>query len=664
MLAPSLASAAPYAALVMDARTGEVLYSTNADTRLHPASLTKMMTLYIAFEAVEHGEISLDTMVTVSARAAGEQPSRLGLRAGQKIALRYLIRAAAIKSANDAATAIAEAVSGSVPAFAERMNRTAAALGMKNTTFRNANGLTESGHLSTARDLSILGRRLFYDYPEYYNLFSRRSADAGIATVNSTNRAFLDSYEGADGIKTGYTSAAGFNLTASAERSGKRIIATVLGGTSTPQRNAKMTELLNLGFTKAPSRVREIVPTPPAYVAQSAPASQGTAGAKIVRVSGAVLTSPRPTPRASGVAAAVADSTPVDVVEVAVAEQLPARPIGSSFAQSEAPQPETLALVAAPLSTPEPLARPIAPDPEERGFASSEAPQPETIALSAAPKVAEIVALAETMLAAAAPTPSEATVTASSAAAATQIASLEDAVTAAPEPLSPLLLEQSPRPLPAPNRASSAPVAQIEPQSPLPAAEPAPEAVQIASARPAAPEASAPTEPTAIIATTDAPAVPPIAFSFAATELAQPETLLLVSDPLLPTASIDAATLSVAQVASQPAQSPLAVGVIVAALAPPAPAPTAMPEVVSRLSTSGGESWGISLGKYSTSYLAERALLQTALMEAESLGDAKRKVASRSSGFDATFVGMSQELAEMACRRLAARQSNCTVIAP
>ncbi|MCB2138840.1 MAG: D-alanyl-D-alanine carboxypeptidase, partial [Rhodobacteraceae bacterium] len=130
-------------------------------------SLTKMMTLYIAFEAIERGEISLDTKVTVSKHAASQPPSRLGLKPGQKIALRYLIRAAAIKSANDAATAIGEAIEGSEPAFAKRMTRTARALGMSKTTFRNANGLTTEGHLSTAHDMTILGRQLFYDFPQY-----------------------------------------------------------------------------------------------------------------------------------------------------------------------------------------------------------------------------------------------------------------------------------------------------------------------------------------------------------------------------------------------------------------------------------------------------------------------------------------------------------------
>ncbi|HBG98782.1 MAG: D-alanyl-D-alanine carboxypeptidase [Rhodobacteraceae bacterium] len=246
--------AAPYAAMVMDARTGEVLHSRNADTRLHPASLTKMMTLYVVFEAVERGEIGLDTPVRISRNAAAEPPSKLGLREGQTIALRYLIRAAAVKSANDAATAMAEAVGGSEAAFIERMNRMAAAMGMDRTTFRNAHGLTQEGHLSTARDMTILGRHLLYDFPEYYNLFSRRETSAQIATVRNTNRRLLNAYRGADGIKTGYTRAAGFNLVASAERGQERIIATMFGGSSAAARNARVAELLDMGFQRAPSR--------------------------------------------------------------------------------------------------------------------------------------------------------------------------------------------------------------------------------------------------------------------------------------------------------------------------------------------------------------------------------------------------------------------------
>ncbi|PKP72728.1 MAG: D-alanyl-D-alanine carboxypeptidase, partial [Alphaproteobacteria bacterium HGW-Alphaproteobacteria-6] len=319
---PMASRAAPYADYVIDARSGQVLHQTNAETRLHPASLTKMMTLYIAFEAIERGEISLDSKVTVSKKAASEPPSKLGLRAGQTIALRYLIRAAAVKSANDAATAIGEAIEGSEAAFARRMTRTAKALGMTRTTFANANGLTAKGHLSTARDMAILGRRVFYDYPQYYNLFSRRTADAGIAQVNSTNRRFLDSYEGADGIKTGFTNPAGFNLVGSAQRGEKRIIAAVFGGTSTAQRNARMAELLDLGFAKAPRRATVQKPVLPVYVPEAAGADllaeagdgaeAGGAG-KTLRLIRAVTKSPRPQMRPTALVAVVPDAAPAEV---------------------------------------------------------------------------------------------------------------------------------------------------------------------------------------------------------------------------------------------------------------------------------------------------------------------------------------------------------------
>lgn len=261
-MSPGAAKSAPYAAMVMDARTGEVLHSRNADTQLHPASLTKMMTLYIAFQAVERGEISLDDMVTITPLAANEPPSKLGLVAGQRIQFRYLIRAAAIKSANDAATAIGIALEGNEAAFARRMTATARAMGMTRTTFRNAHGLTEAGHLSTARDMTTLGRHMIYDFPQYYNIFSRITTDAGVREVANTNRRFLNAYRGADGIKTGYTRAAGFNLVASAERGQERIIATMFGGSSSAQRNARVSELMDMGFARAPATARLDRPSP------------------------------------------------------------------------------------------------------------------------------------------------------------------------------------------------------------------------------------------------------------------------------------------------------------------------------------------------------------------------------------------------------------------
>jgi len=296
----AVAHAAPYAAFVMDARTGEVLHSRNADTRLHPASLTKMMTLYMTFKAVESGQLSLDQKIKVSRTAAAEPPSRLGLKEGMRISVRHLIRAAAVKSANDAATMLGEAIAGSEAKFAKRMTAQAKALGMNKTTFKNAHGLTQSGHLSTARDMSILGRHLMYDFPDYYNLFSRRTTDAGLRTVPNTNRRLLANYKGADGIKTGYTNAAGFNLVSSARRGNKRIIATVFGGRSSATRNARIAELLDMGFGRAPTKyAKGAAPASPSGGTRLAAVTRPAQRSDSVRIKAprAAANSPRPTHR-------------------------------------------------------------------------------------------------------------------------------------------------------------------------------------------------------------------------------------------------------------------------------------------------------------------------------------------------------------------------------
>ena len=254
------AVAAQYSAIVMDMRDGTVLYESNPDRRQQPASLTKMMTLYLAFEAVQNGQLRLDQRVRISRHAARQPASKLYLKVGQRVSIRSLIRASAIKSANDAAVALAEAISGSEKAFARLMTARARQLGMTNTTFRNANGLTARGHLSTARDMAILGRHLFFDFPQYYNLFSRRTDRAAGKRVWNTNRRLLSSYRGADGIKTGYTRAAGYNLVASAHRGSKRIIVALFGGKSSRWRNARMVNLLDKGFARAGTRVAMVPP--------------------------------------------------------------------------------------------------------------------------------------------------------------------------------------------------------------------------------------------------------------------------------------------------------------------------------------------------------------------------------------------------------------------
>jgi D-alanyl-D-alanine carboxypeptidase len=452
IMMPLGAVAAPYAAMVIDARTGEVLHARNADTLLHPASLTKMMTLYIAFEAVRNGEITLDTQVRISSNAASEPPSKLGLKTGQRIAFRYLIRAAAVRSANDAATAIGEAISGSEAAFIRRMNRTAKALNMNRTTFKNANGLTAKGHMSTARDMTTLGRSLLYDYPQYYNLFSRKSTNAGVKTVTNTNRRLLAAYRGADGIKTGYTRAAGFNLVASAQRGNERVIVTVFGGKSSSSRNAKVAELLDLGFRRSPSNAPLRKPARPVY------AGNGTdVKPKRVVVAGAVKKSLRPRVRP--------DNALVLVAEAAAGNQAKLQ-AGISAAMAEAAVSDTVRI-----------------PPDTSSATTSQRPE------------------------------------------------------------------------------------------------------------------------------------------------ARPSTLVL-------------------------------------AAVEPAPIREPEPVVVMRLSTSGGRQWGINVGRFGSRYEAEKTLLRTALAEMSTLDGSLRKVNQSSTGFEANFLGMTRERADLACRRLQARNVSCSTIGP
>ncbi|MEM1345635.1 MAG: D-alanyl-D-alanine carboxypeptidase [Pseudomonadota bacterium] len=257
---PGTALAAPYAAIVQDMRTGKTVHARAADRKQHPASLTKLMTLYLTFEAVKNGQLRLDQRVRVSRNAARQPASKLYLKAGQRISIRHLIRAAAIKSANDAAMVLAEAIGGSERAFARLMTQKARSLGMRSTTFKNPHGLTSRGHLSTARDMAILGRALYFHYPEYYNVFGKTHAYAAGKRVNTTNR-LLRTYSGAEGMKTGYTRAAGYNLLATASRGDRRVLAVVMGGRSSRARNKRVAELLDMGFARTPRFARESAPT-------------------------------------------------------------------------------------------------------------------------------------------------------------------------------------------------------------------------------------------------------------------------------------------------------------------------------------------------------------------------------------------------------------------
>ena len=251
-LALSLGLAAParadrMASIVVDAGTGQVLQQVDATRVWHPASLTKLMTIYLAFGAVEAGQISLDEALVVSGSAAAQPETKLGLREGKTITVAQAIKAVIVRSANDAAVLLGERIAGSENAFAAMMTAKARELGMTRTIFHNATGLPDDGQVTTARDMALLARALLRDFPQQYPIFASTSLQWGGHTL-ATYNGLLSAYQGADGLKTGFTCASGYNLVGSALRDGRRLIGVVLGGRSSGERNGMMARLLDAGF--------------------------------------------------------------------------------------------------------------------------------------------------------------------------------------------------------------------------------------------------------------------------------------------------------------------------------------------------------------------------------------------------------------------------------
>lgn len=250
MLTPNTAQANPkYASLVMDANTGMILYQRYADKSLHPASLTKMMTLLMAFEALDSGKLRLHDKIYISSHAASQVPSKLDLPKGSYIRVEDAIYALVTKSANDVAVALGEKLAGTESNFALKMTYKAKSLGMTKTRFYNASGLHHPRQVTTARDMAILARYIINSHPNYYKYFSTRHFTYRGKTYRNHNR-LLGVYDGMDGMKTGYIRASGFNLVASAKRGDRRIIGVVFGGRSSQSRNAHMKVVLDRGFNK------------------------------------------------------------------------------------------------------------------------------------------------------------------------------------------------------------------------------------------------------------------------------------------------------------------------------------------------------------------------------------------------------------------------------
>nr|WP_053000423.1 D-alanyl-D-alanine carboxypeptidase family protein [Sphingomonas sp. Y57] len=237
-----------FSAVLMDADTNEILYAEQPTAIRHPASITKVMTLYLVFDALDAGRLKLDDRVVMSPLAASQRPSKLGLGIGQSLSVADAISVVAVKSANDVAVALAEKIGGTEANFARMMTAKARQLGMRQTVFANASGLPNPGHFTSAQDIAILSAAMIRNHPARYHCFSEQSFSYGKLRMANHNK-LLGNVPGVDGIKTGFTNDSGFTLTASAVRNGRRLIAVVLGSPSGWQRDRDITSLLNAGFT-------------------------------------------------------------------------------------------------------------------------------------------------------------------------------------------------------------------------------------------------------------------------------------------------------------------------------------------------------------------------------------------------------------------------------
>ena len=324
-VAGSVSANPRYAAIVVDARTGKTLFSANADARRYPASLTKMMTLYMTFEALQSGKITKNTRVPFSAHAAGMPPTKLGVKAGGSVTVETAILSLVTKSANDAAAALGELLGGSEEGFARIMTAKARSLGMKGTVFRNASGLPNPGQFTTARDMATLGIALREHFPQHYHYFSTRSFKFGKQRLANHNR-LLGRIKGVDGIKTGFIRASGFNLVTSVVDGNRKLVAVVMGGTSGRSRDNHMAELVRTYLPKASGRGGNAP-----LVARADSSSSVAAFSKVILPKS---DAPTPDTRPEEVALVEAVDT-ADEEEVSIAELLPTGAPAAAVASTE-----------------------------------------------------------------------------------------------------------------------------------------------------------------------------------------------------------------------------------------------------------------------------------------------------------------------------------------
>ena len=635
-------NAAPYADIVVDANSGAVLHATNPDARRHPASLTKIMTLYLLFEQLDAGKLKLDTPLKVSAEASGQSPTKLGLKPGSTLAVEDAIKGMVTRSANDAAVVVAEAIAGSEDDFARLMTRRAQALGMNNTVYKNASGLPDDDQITTARDQSTLGRAIQERFPRYYKYFSIRSFTFRGESISNHNH-LLGKVEGVDGIKTGYINASGFNLVTSVHRGNRYLVAVVMGGSSGGSRDARMRELINDKIALA-------------SIKRTAPMVAEASGTPDVRPEPMVVTKAEAKPAPMAVAKAEPKSDPKSEPKPQPMVVTKAEPkvAAAKVEPKEAPKAEAKAeprfAVASATSLPVRF--------------NSAAPSAEPAALRSEPAAAAM--LTQTNAAAGSTDPIRPvlvkTLTVRPGVRTASLAASQVALPAA---------EAQPVAAPAPMAAAKAEPA-APPPAPIAAEPPAPPPAPVAAAKPepaaVPPEVATKPEPAAApaaaaISAKEEPAAPPPMAAVAAAA-AKPEPAAEPANAPRPGASSapPAPVAAAAPVVPTPKPAPVAPAAKVAAATstakPAAAAPTAKPQ--------HRAGWIIQVGAFPAEQAAQQRLSTVQSKASKMLSGAEAFTETVDKGgttyYRARFAGLDKDKAEAACKYLKKNDVECVTV--
>jgi D-alanyl-D-alanine carboxypeptidase len=630
--------AAPYADIVVDANSGAVLHATNPDARRHPASLTKIMTLYLLFEQLETGKLKLDSALKVSAEASGQAPTKLGLKPGTTLTVEDAIKGMVTRSANDAAVVVAEAIAENESDFAKLMTRKAHTLGMKSTVYKNASGLPDDNQVTTARDQSILGRAVQERFPRYYKYFSIRSFTFRGQAITNHNR-LLGKVDGVDGIKTGYINASGFNLVTSLHRGNRYLVAVVMGGNSGASRDARMRELINEKIVQASTKrtapmVAEATPSEPiiAAKAKAEPKPEPMVVAKAEskpEPMAVAIAEPKPEPKVAekieAKAEPKADAKTEHRYAVASAISMPARlnPAGAPAERSEPPAAATPTQARLVVGSTEPIQPVLVKTLTVRTATKA----PSLVPLQVAPSAAESQPIQ-------APAP-------------VAVASAKAEAAAAPPP-TPAAVAKLESPTPVPIAAKPEPpavIAKSEPTSPAPTAAPNAEAAPSSAAAAAKPEAPKP-------ATAGKPDPAPAAAQKASAPAiaANPDPAPAAPPPVARAPSSPVVAIPAPRPAAAPANPPAPTAKTAAAAAKPQHRP----------------GWMIQVGAYPAEQAAKERLSTVQSKASKILTGAEAFTETVDKGgttlYRARFAGLDKDTAEAACKYLKKNDVECVPI--